>query len=84
MQVPEQQVVLTSEQVASLSRKLAELRHGINNQLSLIVAATELIRRKPEMGQRTLDTLAAQPQRIADAVQEFSTEFEKVMGLRRP
>lgn len=84
MQVPETPVLLSPEKVAEVAHRLSELRHGVNNHLSLVVAATELVRRKPEMSERALDTLSAQPQKISDAIHQFSVELEKLIGLRRP
>ncbi len=67
-----------------LNRKLSNMRHDINNNLSLIIAAAELIRHKPHMAERMLATLAEQPPKIADTVAKFSAEFEKTFGITRP
>src|SRR5512144_382978 len=47
MGLPSQPVTLTVEQLDQLNRKLANMRHDINNTLSLIMAAVELIKCKP-------------------------------------
>lgn len=83
MVLPEQPVTLTPEQIADLNRKLSAMRHDINNYLSLIMAAVEMIRLKPEDAPRRLATLADQPARISQAMAEFSAEFEKAMGIQR-
>ena len=83
MPLPSQPVTLTVEQVAQLSGKLSTMRHDINNQLSLIVAAVELIRHKPDTAERMMATLAEQPPKIAAALQKFSTEFEQAVGIKR-
>ncbi len=57
MGLPRQTVPLSPEEVADLSRKLADLRHNVNNHLALMVAALELIRRKPEMVERMVNNL---------------------------
>ncbi len=59
------------------------MRHEINNQLSLIVAALELVRFKPDMRDRMLETLGQQPARITAEVTKFSTEFERAFGITR-
>jgi len=46
--VPSQPVTLSVEQIEELNQKLSNMRHDINNNLSLILAATELIRHKPQ------------------------------------
>ncbi len=83
MQLPKQPVSLTAEQVAELNTKLSAMRHDVNNYLSLIIASVELIRFKPETAERTMGTLVEQPPRIAGALQRFSAEFERVLGITR-
>lgn len=83
MTLPTQPVTLTVEQIAELNRKLSNMRHDINNQLSLIMAATELIRAKPHMAERMTATLIEQPPKITASLQSFSTEFEQSLGIRR-
>ena len=83
MMLPSQPVTLTVEQIGELNRKLSNMRHDINNQLSLILAATELIRAKPHMAERMTATLVEQPPRINAALQTFSTEFEQSLGIQR-
>ena len=58
MGLPQNAITLTPEQIAALNEKLSVTRHDINNHLSLIVAAVELLRRKPEMAPKLLDSLS--------------------------
>jgi hypothetical protein len=60
------------------------MRHDINNHLSLVMAAVELIRYKPEMAERMMATLVEQPPKITECLRTFSTEFERVFGITRP
>jgi hypothetical protein len=83
MRLPDQPVTLSVEQVQELNHKLATLRHDINNNLSLIMAAAELIRHKPQMAERMLATLSEQPPKITGAMAKFSTEFEQTFGITR-
>jgi hypothetical protein len=83
MPLPSQPVTLTVEQLAELNGKLSAMRHDINNQLSLIIAAVELIRHKPQMAERMMATLVEQPPRIADSLAKFSAEFERALGITR-
>ena len=83
MTLPSQPVTLTVEQVAQLNRKLSTMRHDINNHLSVLLAAVELIRSKPEAVGRMITAVAEQPRRISDAVAGFSAEFEKALGIMR-
>lgn len=83
MALPEQPVALTPDQIAELNEKLATMRHNVNNYLALIVAATELLKRKPELAQRMLDNIMQQPDRIIAEVRAYSEAFEATLGIRR-
>lgn len=83
MRMPTQPVQLSVEQIEELNRKLSVLRHDINNQLSLILAASELIRHKPQMADKMMATLAEQPPKITAAIAKFSEEFENTFGINR-
>jgi len=81
--LPTEPVQLSPEQVAELNDKLATMRHDINNHLSLVIAAVELIKHKPELLQRMISTLVEQPGRISQSVMKFSADFEGTFGIRR-
>ncbi|MCL5099059.1 MAG: hypothetical protein M1608_16295 [Candidatus Omnitrophica bacterium] len=83
MGLPLQAVTLTPVQVGELNQKLADMRHNVNNQLSLITAAAEIATRKPDMAQRFLGNLIVQPQRIVEEIRRFSDEFERAFGITR-
>ncbi len=77
-----QPVTLKAEQIQDLNERLSTLRHDINNHLSLIMAATELIRHKPQMAEKMMVTLTEQPPKINQAIQSFSRDFEAVFGIK--
>ena len=81
MPVANQAVTFTPEQVIELHRKLAAARHNLNNHLSLILAAVELLRRKPELAARMADTLLEPPRKIMDEVAKFSADFDRAFGI---
>lgn len=83
MGLPESPAVLSPEQIADLNRKLAHMRHEINNQLSLVVAALELVRFRPEMRDRMLNTLGEQPPKIMAEIAKFSSDFEHALKITR-
>ena len=83
MGLPTQPVTLSVEQVGELNRRLATLRHDVNNQLSLIAAAAEIIRFNPDMAKRMAVTLAEQPPKITENLNKFSAEFEAMFGITR-
>ena len=83
MPLPNQPVTLTVEQIGELHKKLANLRHDVNNDLALVTAAVEIIRHKPESTERMLSGLSNKPQKIAEAVTQFSRELEIALGIKR-
>jgi hypothetical protein len=83
MAVPSTPITITPEQLKELNEHLSHMRHEINNQLSLVVAALELVRFKPELRDRMLETVGQQPPRIMAEVARFSTEFERIFGITR-
>ena len=66
MSFPDGPVTLTVQQLEELHKKLSALRHDVNNHLSLIVAAAELIKLNPEMAAR-MKTSRAAVDRLLDA-----------------
>jgi hypothetical protein len=83
MGLPSQPVTLTVEQIDQLNRKLANMRHDINNSLSLITAAVELIKCKPQMTERMIATLLEQPAKLGTSITKFSAEFEQMFGITK-
>ncbi len=78
---PSDVTILTNEQVRELNQKLSNMRHTVNNCLSLIVAAAEVSRINPSTFQRILPTLEEQPEKIMKEIQNFSEEFEKTLQI---
>lgn len=83
MGLPAEPVTLSVEQIDELNQRLSTLRHDINNNLTLIIAALELIRCKPEMSDRMIATMTEQPMKITSAMNKFSEDFEKLFGITR-
>lgn len=83
MGLPDKTVALSPEQIAELNKKLSVMRHDVNNHLALIVAASELLKRKPELAQRMLDNIMQQPEKIIAQIRVFSDEFETTLGITR-
>lgn len=83
MGVPNIPATLTPEQVTELNKHLSHMRHEVNNQLALAVAAMELMRFRPEMRDKMLETVAQQPPKITAEIARFSAEFEKAFGITK-
>ena len=75
---------LSPEQVAELNQKLSKLRHDINNNLAMMLAAAELAKLKPELAAKMLDRVIEQPAKITEQIKDFSVGFEKSLGITRP
>ncbi len=84
MGLPTQPITLTVEQVADLNKKMSFLRHDVNNHISLMMAAIEVIQYKPDMLEKMLQNLLDQMPKITGSVGNFSNEFEKALGITRP
>ena len=83
MVLPNQPVTLSVEQVVELNKKLSVMRHDINGDLALIVAAAELIKLNPSTAERMLTTLLEQPTKIRERADQFSKTFEAMLGIKR-
>jgi hypothetical protein len=81
MDGPSEPLTLTSEEVSELYHKLRAARHSINNSLSLIIAAAELVKLKPDAASRLIDQILSQPDRIVGELSQFGLEFETRMKL---
>jgi len=68
MGLPSQPVTLSTGQIEELYRRLSTMRHDINNTLSLVTAAAELMRHKPQMAEKMTATLLEQPQKISTLI----------------
>jgi hypothetical protein len=84
MALPTQPVALSVEQIGELNQKLTNLRHDLNNSLSLIAATAELIRRRPATTDHMWKTLHEQPRKITDAMAQFSREMDALLHITRP
>jgi hypothetical protein len=83
MGLPNEPITLSVEKVTDLNLQFATMRHDINNHLSLIMAAVELIRYKPEMAEKMMATLVEQPPKISAALRKFSIEFDRALGITK-
>ena len=83
MSLPGKPVTLSARKISEIEKKLARLRHEVNNNLTLIVAAAEMLRRRPDPGERVWETLEQKPLVVADRVAEFTRHLEKALHLRR-
>jgi hypothetical protein len=83
MALPENPVTLTVEQITDLNQKLSMLRHDINGDLALVVAAAELIKLNPALKEKMMATLLEQPPKIRERCDKFSAELEKLLGITR-
>jgi len=81
MSLPNEPVTLSVAQLREVNEILTVLRHDVNNSLSLMTAALELIRRRPENATRMWKTLEEQPRKITETITRFSDSLETTLGL---
>ena len=84
MALPTEPVTLSVEQVNELNQRLSMLRHDVNNNVSLIIASLELIRRRPESAERLWGNLEEQPRKVVESISQFSRELETLLHITRP
>ena len=84
MSLPTEPVTLSVEQIRELNQKLSDLRHDINNHVSVMLASTELLQRRPETAERMLVGLAEQPPKIIELITQFSHDLEAAFHITRP
>ena len=75
--------LLSSEAISELNQKLTAMRHNVNNHLALVMAASELMRRRPEMSPRLIENISQQPDKITAEIRIFSESFESTFGCKR-
>ena len=83
MNQPTKSVALSVEQIGELNQKLSELRHDLNNNLSLIAATVALIRHRPTVTEQMWNTLAEQPRKIGESFSQFSRDLEAALHITR-
>lgn len=83
MSLSNESITLSAGQVEEIRKKLSTMRHDVNNHLSLVVAAAELIKLNPEAISRMATTLTDQPSKISEEISRFSSELEKLLKIQR-
>ena len=84
MVLPDQPITLSVEQIKELNEKMSDMRHDVNNHLSLLMAGIEVVRVKPEMAERMFIKMNEQPAKISRAIGKFSEAFDQALGIVRP
>lgn len=83
MGIPKEPVTCEPAQVEELNTRLSDMRHNINNYLSLIIAAVELVKHKPDSAPRMIEAISQQPAKVIEEIRKFSADFEKTLGITR-
>ena len=82
MALPDKPTTLSPEEIEEIQKNLADMRHAVNNYLSLITAGIEVLARKPDMVQRIMGAIIEQPQKISDEIRKFSDLLENKLGVK--
>lgn len=83
MGTPNEPVMFDPAQVEELNARLSDMRHNVNNSLSLIIAAVELVKHKPESSARMIEAIAQQPVKVIEEIRRFSDQFERAFRITR-
>ena len=78
-----EQKTLSPDQILALHELLRDARHGIRNDIAVIVAIAELIRVRPDMLDAKLSQVSVQTSKLVEKLEQFSAEFEKTLGVVR-
>ena len=84
MTFPTEPVTLSVEQIEELNRKLSAMRHDVNGKPSLITLALGAFQLQPQNGERWLNIMAEQPQKIVADIAQFSRDMETALQITRP
>lgn len=79
MGVPTEPVTLSPQNIAEILKQYSKARHDINNALSLITAATELIRMNPNNVPKMLSTLSDQPGKITSTLKQLTADLDRAL-----
>jgi hypothetical protein len=77
------QKTLSPGEILALHDLLRDARHGIRNDIAVIVAIAELIRVRPDLLDAKLSQVSVQTSKLVERLEQFSAEFEKSLGVVR-
>jgi uncharacterized protein YigA (DUF484 family) len=83
MSLPSEPVTLSVEQIGELKQQISDLRHDVNNNISLMLSAVEMIRRRPESLENMLEAFGRQPKKINDAIAHFTKSLENALHIKK-
>ena len=83
MSLTNQTLNLTPERIGDIEKKLAIMRHNVNNSLAILVATAEIMGRKPEAALRFADSFSEQPQKIVEEIRKFSEALQSSLGMNK-
>ena len=83
MVIPKTPVILSPSQIEELAQKFKNMRHEINNHLSVVVLSVEILQKKPELMKHTSAVIEEQRLKISQDIAQFSAEFERAFDIIR-
>jgi hypothetical protein len=72
---------LSQLEVIQIAERLSTCRHNINNNLALMVASAEIVKRKPERIDKVIDTIFQQTEKLMNELNSFSENLKKVLDI---
>ena len=73
---------LSPEELAQLQKKFSEIKHSINNALAVMMALSEMSRRRPDYAEKLATSVLSKAPQIVSSLQEFTEALNEKAGVK--
>lgn len=63
---------ISPEELAQLKKQFSEIKHSINNALAVMMALSEMSKRRPDYAEKLATTVLSKAPQIVSSLQEFT------------
>jgi hypothetical protein len=71
---------VSREELVELQKKFSEIKHAINNALSVMMAISEMSQRRPDYSEKLASTVLTKAPQIVSSLQEFTQALNDKAG----
>jgi uncharacterized membrane protein len=71
---------ISHEEIVELQKKFSEIKFAINNALAVMMALSEMSRRRPDYSEKLASTVLTKAPQIASSLQEFTQALNEKAG----
>ena len=71
---------ISHEELVELQKKFSEIKHAINNALSVISALSEMSQRRPDYSEKLASTVLIKVPQIVSSLEEFTQALNEKAG----